>query len=275
MAAPTLTVDVSGSPRVEVFLSGTDVVAGTVRMRLWRYSEGREWLVRGGVDIAPGTAAIDWEVPFRVQALYRGEMFDAAGLSLGFTDAASVTVDVGDVWVHNPLVPTNSVRLGPFGLVERDTTVSRPTVGEVIYGEGDTVGRRIGSGRRGVAGWATGFAVENVEDADALQRMLGDYVTQQVGVLCVRTPPPFRIPRTLFASVSDDAEADRDVRWGGKRTDFLFTATEAAPPYPGITTPLLTYDDLDASFSTYTLRDAQFSTYTAGDRAYEYAGAAG
>lgn len=275
MAQPTLTPDVSGSPRVEVFLSSSDVVAGTETVRFWRFSEGREWLVRGGVDIAPGTAAIDWEVPFQTVAQYRAEMFNAAGGSLGFTDVAQTTLNVNDVWVHNPLVPTNAVRLGSFGLLDRSPVVSRPLVGDVVYAEGDVEGRWVGAGRRGVSGWSGGFAVDSVQDADALQRMLGDYVTRQIGVLCIRTPPPVRIPRTFFAALTEVAESDRDVRWGGRRTDFLFTATEARPPFPGITTPLLSYDDLDAAFASYGARDSAFASYTAMDRAYNYAGIAG
>lgn len=275
MAAPTLTPDTTGNPRVEVFLDTGDLEAGTTRLRLWRYSEGREWLVRGGVDIVPGVAALDWEAPFQTPAQYRAEMFNSGGVSLGFTDVAQVTLDVDTVWVHNPLVPTNAVNLGPIGLLDVDPTTMRPLVGGVVYGEFDTVGRRIGAGRRGVTAKQFGFAVETVADAEALQRMLGSYETQQVGVLCIRTPPPARFPRTFFASVDSPREVDRDVRWGGSRTDLLFEATEVRPPFPGITTPLLTYDDLDAAYSTYTARDAAYSSYTEMDRDYALAGLAG
>jgi hypothetical protein len=275
VAAPTLTIDTTGNPRVEVFLDAGDVDPGTTRLRLWRYSEGREWLVRGGVDIVPGVAALDWEAPFGVPSQYRGEMFAADGTQIGFTEVEQTLLNVDTVWVHNPLVPTNAVNLGTFGLLDVDNTLTRPTVGEVVYGEGETVGRRIGAGRRGVTGKQFGFAVETVTDADALQRMLGGYETAQVGVLCIRTPPPARMPRTFFASVSEPNEVDRDARWGGSRTDLLFTATEVKPPFPGLTTPLLTYSDLDAAFSTYSAMDAAFSSYSDRDRAYEYAGVAG
>lgn len=274
MAAPDLTPDVTGSPRVEVFMDPSDLEAGTTRVRMWRYSEGREWLVRGGVDVVPGVAALDWEVPIQTPAQYRLEMF-AGDVSLGFTDVSDVIVDADGVWVHNPLVPTNAVKLDTFGLLDIDNSTSRPLVGGVVYGEFETVGRRIGAGRRGIEDWGAGFAVETIADADAIQRMLGGYQTQQVGVLCIRTPPPARIPRTFFASVAQPREIDRDVRWGGTRTDFVFTATEVQPPFPGITTPLLTYDDLDAAFGTYSAMDSEFSLYSDRDRAYEYAGFAG
>lgn len=276
MPGPMLTADTTGNPRVEVFPDSGDLPVGTSRLRIYRFDGERQWLVRGGVDIAPGVAAIDWECPFRTEALYRAEAFAADGASLGFTESSSITLDVGDVWVHNPLAPMDAVSLGEFALLAETAARNiRPTVGDVVYGEGDVAGRWVGTRRRGVSGMPFGFAVESVADADALQEMLGSYIVQQLGVLCIRTPPPVRIPRTFFAAVSEPDEQDINVKWGGSRTDFVFVATEVRPPFEGIATPLLTYDDLDAAFSTYTEQDAAFATYTDRDRAYEYAGFAG
>jgi hypothetical protein len=123
--------------------------------------------------------------------------------------------------------------------------------------------------------YSLGFAVESLDLADRFQGMLGDYNTRQVGVLCVRTPPPVRIPRTFFTSVPDPTEVSVDVQWGGQRTDIVFTATEVDPPFVGLVTPLLTYDDLDAAYSTYDDRDAAYATYTDMDRDYSLAGLAG
>jgi len=276
MAAPTLTAYTDINPWVEVFLSGGDVAVGTVRLRYYRYSEDRVWLVRGGVDVAPGVAALDFECPFQTQATYRAEQFDATGVSLGFTDAASITLSVSDVWVHNPLVPTGGVSFGSYGLKDGSFDgTSRPTVGEVVYPEGAVVGHRIGSARRGLVSQSVGLAVDSLEQADALQAMLGTYTTAQIGVLCIRTPPGVRVPRTFFAAVRDPQEVDINVNWGGgERTDFWFTADEVAPPFSGLVVPLLTYDDLDVAYATYALRDAAYATYTEQDRDYSLAGLA-
>ena len=274
MAGPTLTQDLTGNPWVEVFFNPADLDPACTSLRIYRLSENRTWLVRGGVDIAPGVAALDFEVPFQTACSYRAEMFDVSGVSLGFTDITETTVNVSDMWVHNPLDPTRSVNLGPHGIrAESMPSVRRPTVGETVWVEGSTVGRRVGSGRRGVVGGMLGFVAETLATANALQAMLGTYEVQQVGVLCVRTPPPTRIPRTLFAGVRDPEEVDLDTAWGGTRTDFWFSFDEVAPPFPGLVKPLLTYDDID-TFGTYTAQDANWSTYTDRDRAYELAGLA-
>jgi hypothetical protein len=276
MAGPTLTVDLTALPRVEVFVPAGIVPAGTARLRMYRFSEGRTWLVRGGVDVPPNTAALDWEAPFGVVSTYRAECFDGSGVSLGFTDTASVTVGVTDVWVHDPLYPTVGVNLGPAGLLGITASRNvRPNPGSMTVPEGASVGAWVGQKRRGVDQMPVGLAVTSVADMDALQAMLGGYESDRVGVLCIRTPPPARIPRTFFAAVEDPSEQDRDVSWGGQRTDFVFTATEAKPPFPGLVTPLLRYKDLDASFATYAAMDAGYATYTLRDRDYAKAGVGG
>lgn len=275
MAAPELTPDTSGNPFVEVFCNPDDLDPAVARIRLYRFSDNRQWKVRGGWDIAPGVAALDFECPFGVDASYRAELFDGDGLSLGFTEYATITLDVASVWVHNPLVPAEGIDLGGAALLDRGARATRPAVGGVVYTEGSTVGRWIGNGRRGLVDYPMGFAVETVDLMDRLQAMLGDYTTMQLGVLCVRTPPPARVPRTLFTAVPDPDEVSIDVQWGGERSEFLFSVTEVDPPFVGIVAPLLTYDDLDAAYATYTARDAAYASYTDMDRDYSLAGLAG
>ena len=275
MAGPELTSDTSINPYVEVFFDPADLDPATVRLRVYRFSDNRTWLVRGGVDIATGVAVLDFEIPFGVEATYRAEQFDVDDLSLGFTDISTITLDVSDTWVHNPLDPTLAVNLGAHPLEASTTSKNvRPTVGEVVYTEGSTVGHWVGTRRRGVERMPFALVVEDTDQVDQLQYMLGSYEVQQVGVLCIRTPGPSRLPRTFFAAVEEPDEGDSDVAWGGVRTVFTFTATEVRPPFPGLVTPLLTYDDIDA-FGDYDVQDATWATYTDRDRAYGLAGLAG
>lgn len=271
MAGPELTIDTTANPRVEVFFDPSDLDPDTARLRMYRLSEGRTWKVRGGIDTAVGVAALDWECPFWVEAAYRAEMFDIDGVSLGFTDSTSTVLEVDDVWVHNPLDPSGGVSLGPHGLLEHGG-VTRPTVGSVVFTEGATVGVRMGARRRGVVGLQMGFAAETVAVADALSAMLGTYETPQLGVLCLRSPGPVRIPRTFFISVDDPTEVDLDIAWGGKRSNFFFTATEVAPPHPGLVPPFLTYEDMQAAYSTYEAAEAAYATYEEAQRDYSLAG---
>lgn len=270
MAAPQLTADTSENPFVEVFFESLD--PGTSSLTIYRLSEDREWLVRGGVGIATGVAALDFEAPFQTAATYRAEQFDLLGNSLGFTASATTTLDYTGTIVHNPLVPASlwaSVKLGPGS----HSPLVRPTDGELVYVEDATAGTWIGSRRQGLRRVAVDLLADGVDVANRMQAMLGSYTTRQVGVLCIRTTSKVRWPRTFFAR-GDLEELDRTVRFGGRLTQFSGSFDEVQPPFPGLVTPLLTYDDLDA-FGNYTAQDAGWLTYTDRDRAYELAGLAG
>lgn len=270
MAAPSLSVDVTGNPFVEVFFGA--VAPGTASLSVYRLSEDRQWLVRGGVGLATGVAALDFEAPFKTPATYRAEQFDSLGNSLGFTDSATTTVDFTGTIVHNPLVPA-SLWTPVFVMSDSIAPLVRPTEGELVYVEGASVGKWIGTRRQGLRNVSVVLETDTIAAANRMQAMLGTYTTQQVGVLCIRTSEAIRWPRTFFAR-GDLGELERTVRFGGELIRFESRMDEAEPPFPGLVTPLLTYDDLDA-FGNYTAQDAGWLTYTDRDRAYELAGLAG
>lgn len=266
----SLTPNTDGCPFVEVFIDTPDVPAGTATMRVYRLSDGRVWLVRGGVDIAPGVAALDYEVPFQSVAAYRAECFDSSGVSLGFADAGTITLDIEGTMIHQPLTPSLyvSVVLQPGSYL---SPLVRGNPGTPIQTEAGGPARWIGGARQGLTGVALSIFVKDDYDADTLQAIIGTYDAPQLPVLCIRTSTLTRWPRTFFV------QGDMAETWLSRRSDrysFDATVTEVNPPHPGLSTPLLTYDDLDASYATYDLMDAAYATYTEKDRDYSLAGAA-
>ena len=270
MTGPTLTAYTTGNPWVEVYFNPADVHVDCEMLTIYRFSENRTWKVRGGVDVAPGVAAQDFEVPFGVESVYRAEQFDVNGLSLGFTDTSAITLDVEGTWVHNPLEPSDALEV-EIDDVSGDR-LTRPTPGELVYIEGATVARRIGERRRGLEGVRVSLSVFGTANADTLQGMLGSYESSRVAVLCLRTSESVRWPRTFFFGTDELDERPVDVQVGGDWVQFVADVDEVEPPFPGLVRPLLTYDDLDAAFPDYDDQDTEFGTYTAKDRAYEYAG---
>ncbi|WP_353809164.1 hypothetical protein [Agromyces sp. SYSU T00194] len=272
MTAPTLTQFTSGFPWVEVFLGSGDVDASTVTLRYYRYSEGRIWLLRGGVDVAPDVAVLDFGCPPGVQATYRAEQFDVAGVSLGFTDSASTTLNVSGTWVHNPLDPSNGVAVE----LDMDTSYEhvRPTPGDLVHPEGAGLPRRIGVPRHGVEDLPIVLNLDDQATYEAFDALLGSYATQQIGILCLRTSEPVLWPRTFYISSPQFRARDNTYRYGGQWMQFVASVTEVEPPYPGLSTPLLTTDDLDAAYDDTDLRDAAYSTTTEMDRDYSLAGLA-
>jgi len=274
-SAPELTayVDDAPCPRVEVFFDDLD--PDTERVTVYRTAKGREHQVRGMVNAAAlGTfTRLDFEVPLGVAASYRAEMFDGDGLSLGFTPAASITITSPDSWMHNPLDPQGAVRVrlleGTAATLERKVpvTFSRP------------IGRRVAVAlaepRQGLTGLAVNVYAPDLDTADRVQALLGDYTTTTVPVICLRVgarDEPMRIPRPLFLGVASIVEKDVGVRHDLGITRQEMTGEESAPPVPGLIVPLLTRADIDAYYATRDAIDAAYLRRVDIDRDYSLAG---
>ncbi|WIB25809.1 hypothetical protein [Curtobacterium sp. MCSS17_015] len=274
---PELTPVPDATPVPSVQVSVADVLPETVAVDLYRIADGRTALVRGGIRkyAVGGTTVIDWEAPFGVPITYRAEMFsDAAGTqSLGFTSASETFLEVTDTWVQQPLNPGLSVRA--LRLQGTAADLVRVTPGDLVYVQGAELATWVGGQRRGLSAVAWDLLVDSTVDADRMQAVFGAYGTSQSAVLCIRTPPPMRVPRTLYLAVSELHELDVDVAFGGETVRYTFTGTEARPPAPGLVVATLRRMDIDAAYPT---RDARASAYlTRNDRDSDYtlAGVAG
>lgn len=270
--APTLTqvIDNNPSPRVQILFS--TVAGSAVTMNIYRTAEGRTFPVRGGVNLGcvGGANAVDNEVPFGVVTSYQAEMFDTSGNSLGFTDATTTTMAVTQAWLSQPLSPTLAIPVKVF--LTTSQSVGRVAPGSLTYPEGATVGTWIGGQRQGIQGLQLAFRVANTSDADEFQSMFGSYSADFPAVLCLRTPPPARLPRTFFFSSSGPVET--------AQANFTFitysmTVNEAQPASPGLVIPLLRREDIDFAYSTRSARDAAYATRLALVTDYSKAGLAG
>ena len=261
-----------GAPSAEVFFP--TLATGTETIDVDRYADNRRMPVRGGAGVyaVDGASIIDPEPGFRIPVTYRAEMFDAAGVSLGFTDGASLYIDESRTWITQPLNP----ELGVAVIVREKAAgqLVRPIPGEMVYPEGSAVGHWIGGTRLGLQKVNLDVHTETFEQAAMMQAIWGTYEIDQLPVVCVRTPPPIRLPRTLFVAIPEPAEVARNVHAGFENIDWLLVGDEAAPPAPGLVVPFLTYDDLDAAYVSYDERDAAYATYLDQDRDYSLAGLA-
>lgn len=306
VSAPVLTpfVDAAPCPRVEVFFEGFD--PDTAHVTVFRFAGGREFPVRGAVmaPTAGSLSRIDFECPFNVPVTYRAEMFDSSGLSLGFTDSATL----GDVieglppssllppdddlapgsyvagsgllsretWMHNPLDPQGAVKVKLLDTVGQ--SLSRPVPGEVSYPLGRRVGVMLSEPRRGLRQVVYDVACESLEDADKVQGLIGSYARSAVPVICVRNGGDdvrLRAAMPLFLGVLDIAEEDVNVRWGGAVTNHRIVGDEVDPPIPGLVVALLRAADVNVSFATAAALNAAHLTAADVNRRYDLAGAAG
>lgn len=271
---PTITtyIDALPCPRVEVSFS--TLAPGTAFVTVYRIADGRQFRVRSAVNapVAGSFARLDFEVPFQTVTAYRAEMFDAAGLSLGFTDSSSVTLDVAVSWMHNPLTPSSAVQVELN--YDSASSVIRPTPGDVLYPQGRAVGVLISGQRNGVVDVALTISTDTATAANAVDAMFGVYEARTVPVVCLRTPPLIRVPRTLFAAVLAPAQRPINVHMGGYLTEWDLTATEVSPPAPALIVPLLRRSDINAFYATRTAVNSGNLTRDAVNRRYDLAGTA-
>ncbi|MBO1739663.1 hypothetical protein [Leifsonia sp. TF02-11] len=271
--APALTASTDASPCPRVLVVFSSLAAGTQTINVYRTAEGRQFRVRGGVNLfaVGGAQVMDFECPFGVPAAYQAEQFDSNGASLGFTDTATVTLSVTRSWIHQPLSPALAVT----GKVTMDSANDfvRPAPGSTEWPEGATVGRLISGRRRGLSGTQLNIKLASTSDSDTFAKMFGDYTTDFPSVLCIRTPGPApRIPRLLFAACTSPHEVVAGIN---RLIVWQMTVDEVAPPAPGLILPLLRRKDIDAAFATRAARAAAYATRGARDADYTKAGLAG
>jgi hypothetical protein len=261
-------------PWVEVVI--TDVSPQVHGVNVTRSAENRTFKVRGGVNVPPagGVSIVDSECPF-VTATYTVELIDSNLATIQFISSGNVLLDVSDTWIHQPLQPALAVKVDYSDTAAQNLT--RPATGSLVAPEGATVPTWIGTRRGGLSQVALDVETQTLADADMLQAIFGTYDVEQLVVCCVRTPPPVRLPRVLFASVANGpVEQAQDVQWGGERILWTITGDECQPPAPGLAQTALGYDDLDFYFAAggYSAMDAAYAAYFDRDRDYSKAGLA-
>lgn len=262
---------IGGVPSVIVEIDG---LAPAVSMITVERYDGATWsLVRGAIRASTvGAFTVgDWECPFNIEVTYRAQLFNAAGISLGFETVGSITLESSETWIHNPLAPSGGVAVSLTDKAAED--FSRPHVTDLVYPIGRPQGISVGSGRRGLQGFRFEVMTETFEDADKVQALLGSDDAPLVPVLCIRrAEAKLRTPRTLFLHVPDIVEIPVNVRFGGEMNVQSMVGSEASPPAPQITQPLVTRGDLSAFYATRGARSADNATRLAASRRYDLAG---
>jgi hypothetical protein len=276
--APTLAPLTDAAPTPRVLVTFTTLAPTCQTINVYRVQEGRQYKVRGGVNLfaTGGAVVMDYEAGFGVPLTYQAEMLTSAGVSLGFTDTATTTLAVTKSWVHQPLSPALAVPVRVF--IGTAAAVMHGTPGETVTPEGASVATRIGGQRLGIQNLPLSFRVNTVADADEFQAMFGSYSTDFPAVVCLRCPPPARLPRTLFLGSAAQSPSTGPVETSQANFTFIsyaWTVDEVQPPAPGLVIPALRRKDIDAAFPTRAARAAAYATRLARDSDFSKAGLAG
>jgi hypothetical protein len=260
------------APRVEVV--ATLFESGAVTATFYRSDGSRTWTVRGGVrrSVAGGVALVDWEAPFGVPVTYRAEQFDAAGLSMGFTDSASIVLNIDEVWVQHVLEPSIAV-LWSF-TDDAIAALERPAEGSFMQVEGAAVAKWVGSRRTGLTEVNLSGVTETLTDAAVFDSMFGTYEQPRIPILVFRAPPILRLPPTLIAQVRV-VRAPMSIATVPDFDVWVLKGTEVEPPAVGLVEATLTWDDLAAAYGSWDEVAAAYSSWLDASRDYSLAGLAG
>lgn len=267
---PTLTAkaDLAPVPRVEfVFTSvPTDTVTATVVREL----DGRVFQVRGaiGVFASGGFAGVDTETPYGVPVDYRAECFDVDGVSLGFTDAATVTLEFDGTTVHNPLDPTRAVQVTVLQSSAADLV--REDDGELVQPSGSEFPVWVGFGRSALRNVQLQLLTETAVDESRMVSVFGGYGDRQLPIVCFRSSLDLGLPKPFFGLVRAPRRQlvkpnDASVRW-------VFSADEVRPPAEALAAGILTYLDMEVSYDDYDTVEAAYATYLDAESDFSLAG---
>lgn len=238
--APTLTEKTDPGPGVEVYFPSIDGAA--VAVTVWRIADGLTEEVRGALraSAAGDFTVTDWEVPFGIETVYYGEIFDSGGASV-IGDQASITVESDEVWLSDPIDPTATLTVT---LEETSfTEISRPRKVERVYVMGVPRPFLQNWGVGAISGLPFTLWTDTTDEALALQNLL------DASPLLIRTPPTFvGLPRVLFASIETPVMEPFDQALGGTAMVWSLTVDEVQPVSKAILRPLVTWADWEAAF---------------------------
>lgn len=258
---PTLTYKSVPFPSVEVYVSSLG--SGTpTSMTLYRVADGETQIVRGANRLATtsATSVVDFEAPFGVPVAYYTEVFNAAGTSLGLSSQATITLDVSQIWIHDPVDVTNAVAvdLGGNGSIVLGSESFSEIKRSYVYNRSSVIGKRKPImqfyGEKAIEGLGLSLITDDAGTLK-LEDVLG------ASPLCVRTPARFtNLPRLMYGVLEGsqsplnwhvNGESNDITRW-----DLTFNETEAQST--GIV----------IAYYTYAYWQARYATYTAAGTAY-------
>lgn len=263
--APTLTYKSTPIPSVEIYWSSFP--AGTDTISVYRLADGERVLVRNASAVAAsGSFSItDYEAPFGTLLTYSAETF-IAGVSDGTSATATITLDVSDVWIQDPLNLTSAVKVAVAGgsnfTLAKDSfnSLTRSSVinKSVVLGRSKPVVQFYG--RKSLEGLTLDILADN-----STFGVLNDLLDVQP--LLIRTPASIGyLPRSLYCTVTAVEEpVDWSLSAGTEMSRFKLTVDEVEGQNLTVFVNLFTYTDYANKYATY---NAAATVYGSFDYTY-------
>jgi hypothetical protein len=254
---PTFTVT-TNPPMVRVAYAGTDFVANTHHITVYRVVDGVRTSVRSAIELyAVGGAVVeDYEAPIGVTYAYIAEQFNDAGVSLGYSTSSSTSIPAeapNVAWISDPLDPATAVRVV---LSDNAGSVrSRPVPGTI-----HRVGLRTVAlvGQRGLLeDLPMDFYTESLADRDTLLATVG----ATGGLVLIRSAPPVPIPRLLYCWAADPRPREFDLLGSDEGAVWENTVQEISPIEGGIVSSLTSWQIYIDAFPLWSDFNAAYATW--------------
>lgn len=255
-AAPIVQGYIDGQPCPRVQVNVAEVAAGTVTATLHRIYGNNDDIVPGadGIASVSGFVRTDYYPPIGTPIAYRVEMFNGNGASLGFTDAATIILDVppSTAWITSPYDPTKSVQ------IELDDEASSQLAKTIVSSSHLIGGRRIviSEAAYGYAGIPMSFWVTTVAEARAVE----DVFLDGLGLVVIRVAPPMEVPRVLYA-YGVPSRQEVNLPAGIEDAFFALTVDEASAPTTVIIVAVIPYARFTNNLTTYGAFTQMYGTY--------------
>ena len=217
-------------------------VDGTVEVR-----NARKAFAEGGFSI------VDYEPPIGVEATYRAQQFNSAGVDLGFTESASTFLE-GDpeiVWISDPLDPTSAVPVKADadlgGTLRRRRQMNLVNLGDTTIALMGSMGLLESVPLR--------CSTDNLEDAAMLDQILSRTI------VLIRSSPPHRIPRCLNVAIGDPNKSVWEAQYGSEFTGWDLEGAEVSRTDFDIIVPVITWQAYIDAFPTWPAFNAAYATW--------------
>jgi hypothetical protein len=239
-------------------------IAGTTTtpdsITVYRQVNGDTQQVRGSVAVSVSGSYLvtDYEAPFGVNVTYWAETF-AAGTSLGVGDSSTTVLPVSQVWIHDPLDPTNNIAISLGGYDY--ATLGKDSFTDITkgyrYNKSVVVGKTKPIlqfyGQKAIEG-AT-FEVFTHDAADA--EMAG---LLAVSPVCIRVPAVMvSLPALMYGVIEATA---RPESWrfetSGQLTRWTLTFNETDAPNTAIVFAVYSYAYWNLRYASYTTANAAY-----------------
>lgn len=239
----TSLIDAYPGPRVRV---ESDALApGTEYVTLRRMTADDDVAVPGAerVPALAGFILTDYYPPFRTPILYRAEMFDADGDSLGYTETGPAYVDEDRTWLSSPTDPNRAL---PIELAaSAGSALADEFVGQV---------HRIGTRRVLITALGTGLVDLDMSfytDTIAEYQQALAIFRQNSGAVVIRTPPPMQVPRVLYFWSPKPTRMEWNLPAGIEWFDWQNVGTEISAPTSKVIAAVLSYRRYVEAYPSY------------------------